>query len=82
MNNQMHLFNRELVKKHVLIEINNFKRDNYILRNNVNWKNLLHIYMIHKKNGNRIDIFSYPEFGDIVIYKNNKKIKSYNIQCK
>lgn len=82
MYNQMHLSYSELVTKHVLIEVGNFKREGYTIRNEVNWKHFLHRYMKHKSNGNRIDIFGYPEFGDIVIHKNSKKIKKYNVLCK
>lgn len=82
MYNQMHLSNSELLKKYVSIEVESFKKEGYVLINEINWKHLLHRYMMHKSNGNRIDIFGYPEFGDIVINRNTKRKKKYNVLCK
>lgn len=74
--------NSELTTKNVLKEVGNLIQEGYILINEVNWMHFIHRYMTHKSNGNRIDIFGYPESGDIIIHKNRKRIKQYNVLCK
>lgn len=72
----------ELVTKQVMVEVSCFEREGYLIINCIDWRSLIHRYMTHKTNGNRIDIFGYPETGDIMIHKNRKKIKSYQVKCK
>lgn len=56
-------------------EVSGFESEGYFLIKELNWRHLVYCGLKHKSNGNKIDIFAYPETHTIMVHKNNKKIK-------
>lgn len=67
------------LEQEVAFETTSFKSEGYFMICNHSWRTLIYAKMQHLRNGNRIDIFGYPETMKIVIKKNGKVIKERSI---
>lgn len=74
-----HLSDNLKLNQEVAFETTSLNSEGYFTICTHNWKSLVYVKLQHKCNGNRIDIFGYPDTMKIVIKKNGNIIKERTI---